>query len=74
MKFCETRQMNTCSYWDAVEDSIDDDNDDDDGGFLCIASMREENSITYVHVITHATNLEKILINFTFQKAFKYTK
>lgn len=29
--------MNTCSYWDAVEDSIDDDNDDDDGGFLCNA-------------------------------------
>lgn len=48
MKFCETRQMNTCSYWDAVEDSIDDDNDDDDGGFLCIVSMREENSITYM--------------------------
>lgn len=46
MKFCETRQMTICSYWDAVEDSIDDDNDDDDGGFLCIASMREENSIT----------------------------
>lgn len=37
--------MNRCSYWDAVDDSIDDDNDDDDGGFLCIASMREENSI-----------------------------
>lgn len=60
--------MTICSYWDAVEDSIDDNNDDDDGGFLCIASMREEN------IITHATNLEKILINFTFQKAFKYTK
>lgn len=38
--------MTICSYWDAVEDSIDDDNDDDDCGFLCIASMREENSIT----------------------------
>lgn len=38
--------MTICSYWDAVEDSIDDDNDDDDDGFLCIASMREENSIT----------------------------
>lgn len=63
--------MTICSYWDAVEDSIDDDNDDDDGGFLCFASMREENSI---YIITHATNLEKILINFTFQKAFKYTK
>lgn len=37
--------MKRCSYWDAVDDSIDDDNDDDDGGFLCIASMREENSI-----------------------------
>lgn len=37
--------MTICSYWDTVEDSIDDDNDDDDGGFLCIASMREENSI-----------------------------
>lgn len=37
--------MNTSSYWDAVEDSIDDDNDDD-GGFLCITSMREENRIT----------------------------
>lgn len=46
MKFCETRQMTICSYWDTVEDSIDDDNDDDDDGFLCIASMREENSIT----------------------------
>lgn len=38
--------MNRCSYWDAVDDSIDDDNDDDDDWFLCIASMREENSIT----------------------------
>lgn len=38
--------MTICSYWDAVEDSIDDDNDDDDDGFLCIASKREENSIT----------------------------
>lgn len=37
--------MNRCSYWDAVDDSIDDDNDDDDDWFLCIASMREENSI-----------------------------
>lgn len=30
---------------DAVEDSVDDDDDDnDDGGFMCIASIRAENS------------------------------